>query len=121
MIENLILSLFTCAYLDGAKIFVNNFSISSFRYFFFIPIHCPIYCNINAMLYIGMANVININHLENKEWTKAKVPVKIFCSHRNGIIYGINLVNNYSCYCGDYNKFNFVFASFYNIGKREII
>ena len=64
-----------------------------------------------------------MNNLENNEWPKAKEPVKIFCLNQDMRFSRVNLTKD--CFSLTLVlrciKLNFVFASFYNIGKREII
>ena len=74
-------------------------------------------------MHIVITNSCQMNNLENNECPKAKVPVKIFCLNQEMRFLKVNLTK----YCFSLTlvlrciKLNFVFASFYNIGKREII
>ena len=74
------------------------------------------------MMYIVIANSCQMNNLENNEWPKAKVPVKIFCLNQEMRFLRVNLTKG--CFSLTLVlrciKLNFVFASFYNIAKREI-
>ena len=88
-------SWFTCTYLDGAK---NVLIIFLPLKKTFIQKHCRSYF-FNVMIHIVITNCCQMNNLENNQWPKAKVPVKIFCL--------ISLVSHQKSYlvCDELSKF----------------
>ena len=64
-----------------------------------------------------------MNNLENNEWPKSKVPVKIFSLNQDMRFLRVNLTKG--CFSLTLVlrciKLNFVFPSFYNMGKSKII